>query len=127
MRLGVGLERLELQEKTWGVEPYQIPMQLSNLCADGNYWLEHQVFSLDHCAIRFHHRLVSIHPFPNGNGRHGRLVADLLMLYSGKPIFSWGGQSLDVQGATRKKYLKALREADAGKYESLISFALDKE
>jgi len=110
--------------KNLGVEPYQIQTQLANLCADGNYWLENQVFSIDHCAIRFHHRLVSIHPFPNGNGRHSRLVADLLMFYARKPIFSWGGYSLDVEGVTRTQYLAALREADKGKYELLMKFAL---
>lgn len=109
--------------KNIGVEPYLIQTQLATLCGDGNYWLENKTFSIDICAIRFHHRLVSIHPFPNGNGRHSRLVADLLMLFAGQSPFSWGGTSIDVEGSTRTNYLNALRSADRGNYDLLIEFA----
>lgn len=109
--------------KNIGVEPYLIQSQLATLCGDGNYWLENKTFPIDICAIRFHHRLVSIHPFPNGNGRHSRLVADLLMIFSGKSPFTWGGASIDFEGNTRTNYLNALRSADKGNYELLIEFA----
>jgi Fic-DOC domain mobile mystery protein B len=109
--------------KNIGVEPYLIQTQLSALCGDGNYWLENKTFPMDICAIRFHHRLVSIHPFPNGNGRHSRLVADLLMLFAGEPHFTWGGESIELDGNTRTNYLSALRKADKGNYEPLIQFA----
>jgi fido (protein-threonine AMPylation protein) len=66
---------------------------------------------------------VSIHPFPNGNGRHARLAADLLMVFAGNTRFSWGGQSIDVEGVTRTNYLDALRAADRGNYARLIEFA----
>lgn len=79
--------------------------------------------AIDICTIRFHHRLVSIHPFPNRNGRHSRLVADLLMIFSGESPFSWGGASIDFEGNTRTNYLNALRSADKGNYELLIEFA----
>lgn len=109
--------------KNIGVEPYLIQTQLSALCGDGNYWLENKTFPIDICAIRFHHRLVSIHPFPNGNGRHSRLVADLLMMNAGEPHFTWGGASIDLDGNTRTNYLTALKNADKGNYELLIEFA----
>ena len=109
--------------KNIGVEPHLIQMQLGNLCGDGAYWLANKTFSIDVCAIRFHHRLVSIHPFPNGNGRHARLTADLMMIFTGKSPFSWGGQSIDVDGDTRTSYLAALRAADRGNYQPLIDFA----
>lgn len=109
--------------KNIGVEPYLIQTQLATLCDDGNYWIENKTFPIDICAIRFHHRLVSIHPFPNGNGRHSRLVADLLMIFAGESSFTWGGTSIDFEGNTRTNYLSALRSADKGNYELLIEFA----
>ncbi|MBA3993345.1 MAG: hypothetical protein C0469_07445 [Cyanobacteria bacterium DS2.3.42] len=116
--------KFRLTGKNIGVEPAQILTQLHNLCADGNYWIENKIFSLEECAIRFHHRLVSVHPFPNGNGRHSRLVADLLLYYSENRFFSWGGESLDVEGRTRQLYIRALQHADQGNYEPLMNFAV---
>lgn len=79
----------------------------------------------DEIAIRFHHRLVSIHPFPNGNGRHARLAADLLVTTLGQPRFSWGAnEDLVRQSASRRDYLAALRIADREfVYEPLLQFA----
>jgi Fic-DOC domain mobile mystery protein B len=116
--------RFRTRQTNIGVEPYQISTQLANLCADAQVWIEHKMFSSTTFAVRFHYRLVSIHPFINGNGRHSRLVADLLMIYASQPPFRWGGKSLDVEGETRAKYLAALKEADKGNYNDLIRFAL---
>ena len=116
--------RFRTRQTNIGVEPYQISNQLANLCADAKVWIEHKMFSSTVFAIRFHYRLVSIHPFINGNGRHARLVADLLMIYASEPPFKWGGKSLDVEGETRAQYLAALKKADRGNYDELISFAL---
>ena len=78
----------------------------------------------DELAVRFHHRLVVIHPFPNGNGRHSRLAADLLVELLGEPVFSWGAQNLGEEGAARAAYLDALRRADRElDYEPLLAFA----
>lgn len=76
--------------KNIGVDKYQIGITLRELCDDAQYWVKHSTYSPDEIAIRFKHRLVSIHPFPNGNGRHSRLVADTIVthLFSGKP-FTW--------------------------------------
>ncbi len=109
--------------KNIGVESYQIQTQLAQLCADGHYWIANKTYSLDICAIRFHHRLVSIHPFPNGNGRHARLVTDLILYFAKESPLSWGGNSVDVEGATREAYLAALKAADRNDYSLLISFA----
>jgi Fic-DOC domain mobile mystery protein B len=109
--------------KNIGVEPHQIQTQLRVLCDDATYWFENKVYPVQECAVRFHHRLVAIHPFPNGNGRHARLAADLLLIYSGEKPFSWGGQSIDVEGQTRDRYLSGLREADKGRYSALLQFA----
>ena len=78
----------------------------------------------DELAVRFHHRLVAIHPFPNGNGRHARLAADLLLELLGEPVFSWGSQNLNEDGASRAAYLDALQWADRElDYEPLLLFA----
>jgi Fic-DOC domain mobile mystery protein B len=107
-----------------GVDPHQIREQLAALISDGKYQMEHKTYSLEEVAVRFHHRMVKIHLFPNGNGRHSRLVADLLMFYNGKPEFNWGGKSIDIEGTARNKYLAALGKADGNKYDDLMEFAL---
>lgn len=106
-------------------EPWQeIQTSLKNLFDDTNYWMEQQAESSDMIAVHFHHRLVSIHPFPNGNGRHARLMADLLLenvLQCAK--FTWGSKDLSKTGAVRKKYITALHTADDGDYKLLLEFA----
>ena len=108
-----------------GVESHQIRDQMAALSADVKYWLENSTYALPECAVRIHHRLAKIHPFVNGNGRHARLIADLMMFYNGQPQFSWGGKSqIQSEGLIRDTYLRALRKADAGKFDDLIQFAL---
>jgi Fic-DOC domain mobile mystery protein B len=78
----------------------------------------------DEVAVRFHHRLVSVHPFPNGNGRHTRLAADTLVVALQEERFTWGvGAGLAEAGPTRDRYLDALRCADRGDLEPLLAFA----
>lgn len=78
----------------------------------------------DEIAVRFHHRLAVIHPFPNGNGRHARLAADLLVRSLGGRVFSWGRENLDAKGEARARYLEALRLADMGQdFGPLVRFA----
>ncbi len=110
-------------DKNIGVDWLQIAMQLRNLLDNTRYQVEHQVFSADELAVRFHHQLVVIHPFPNGNGRHARLMADLLVQRLGMPRFSWGSESLVDTGEVRSAYLEALRAADRHKIELLLAFA----
>jgi len=110
--------------KNIGVDKWQIASELRYLLDDLRYWFEYSTYPPDELVIRFKHRLVSIHCFPNGNGRHSRLMADILIskLYK-RPVFSWGATSLVKQGQARKLYLAAVRAADAGVIEPLISFA----
>ena len=110
-------------EKTIGVPFHEIPERLGILFGDARFWIENATFSADEIAIRFHHRLVSIHPFPNGNGRHGRLLADVLVMKLGRPAFSWGSKDLVKQGEARDKYLAAMKTADKGDIRPLLEFA----
>jgi Fic-DOC domain mobile mystery protein B len=110
--------------KNIGVDKFTIGIELKNLLDDCNHWIENKVFSEDEIAVRLSHRIVSIHPFANGNGRHSRLLADVLInKVFGKSYFTWGSQSLIKEGEARRAYLKALREADNLDYKSLIKFA----
>jgi Fic-DOC domain mobile mystery protein B len=109
--------------KNIGVPPHQIAASLRDLLNDVDYWLEHGTYPLDQIAARFHHRMVAIHPFPNGNGRHGRLIADLLLRSRGAEPFTWGHGNLQAHGDARERYLKALKAADGGEIGSLIEFA----
>ena len=97
--------------------------QLGNLVADTHYWMENATYSMDEIAVRFHHRLVAIQPFPNGNGRHGRLATDLLLASRGALMFTWGSSNLIVAGDARAAYLIALKRADLGSLEELLRFA----
>jgi hypothetical protein len=93
------------------------------LCGDVRYWIENNTYPPDEIAVRFHHRLTLIHPFPNGNGRHARLIADILLIRLGRPAFTWGSANLVKEGEARTKYLEAIRLADNGNVQSLLKFA----
>ena len=110
--------------KNIGVDKWQIATELKTLLEDTKYWIENNIYSDDEIAIRFKHRLVSIHCFPNGNGRHSRLMADIIAeKVFGKKVFSWGASNLSRQNETRKLYLIAIRKADRGDIELLLDFA----
>lgn len=109
-------------ERNLGVAPDQIALQLRNLLDDTRYWIEHRVYPVDEAAARFHHRLVSIHCFANGNGRHARLMTDVLLKGVGAAPFSWGSGDLVHAGDVRSDYLAALRAADSGDYSKLLDF-----
>jgi Fic-DOC domain mobile mystery protein B len=110
-------------EKNIGVPHYEIREQLAALLGDARYWLDHKTYFPDELAIRFHHRLVFIHPFANGNGRHARLMADVLARRQGRPVFTWGGTDLVKAGGFRARYLHALRAADGHDIGPLLAFA----
>jgi Fic-DOC domain mobile mystery protein B len=110
-------------EKNIGIAHYQVRESLAALLGDARYWLEHQTFAPDEVAVRFHHRLVWIHPFSNGNGRHARIMADILVERQGRPAFTWGGASIIHPGEFRSRYIQALRAADASDLRPILKFA----
>jgi Fic-DOC domain mobile mystery protein B len=111
-------------EKNLGIKSFLIPVQLKQLLDNAAYWHENKIFLPEETAIRFKHELVSIHCFPNGNGRHSRLMADLIMekIY-GEPILTWGRSNLVKSSDKRKAYIKAIKMADNHDFQPLISFA----
>jgi Fic-DOC domain mobile mystery protein B len=110
--------------KNIGVDKWQIPTELRHLLDDAIYWHSQETFCAEETALRFKHRLVSIHCFPNGNGRHSRLMADIVIEKIFKrPVFTWGAANLVKQGDTRASYLKAIKAADGGNLEPLLFFA----
>jgi len=109
-------------QKNLGVEFYRIPTELRALLDDGRYWIKHKTYEPDEIAARFHHRLVGMHCYPNGNGRHARLATDLLLRQLGRDRFSWGSANLIDPGATRAAYVAALRAADNHDYGPLLAF-----
>lgn len=110
--------------KNIGIDKFQIPMSLKVLCDDALYWFENQTYPAEEIAIRFKHRIVSVHCFPNGNGRHSRLMGDIIIekLFGQKP-FPWGAANLSKANDTRSAYLKAVKQADQGNYKPLLDFA----
>lgn len=110
-------------DKNIGGPWHQISTNLQNLFNDAHIWIDLQEKSPDDIAVRFHHRLVSIHPFPNGNGRHARLMTDLLLEnILNCPVFTWGSEDLSSVGTTRERYIAALHAADEQNYEQLMEF-----
>jgi Fic-DOC domain mobile mystery protein B len=108
-----------------GCDPREIPRRIPQLLGNVQYWLEHKTFPIDECLIRFHHQLVSkIHPFPNGNGRHARMITDIVAVKLGHPEFTWGaGKDLVAEDDARIRYLAALRALDAN--ENDVKLLLD--
>ena len=113
--------------KNIGVDCSQILMNLKNLFENTKYWIKNEIYKWDELAVRFHHRLVFIHTFPNGNGRHARLMTDILLKINDQEPFTWGEgfyhSSIDTEGKVRKLYLTTLRKADSGSFSELIDFA----
>jgi Fic-DOC domain mobile mystery protein B len=115
--------RFRTSERNLGIPCYEIPTALRQLFDDTKAWNEHKAYPLDEIAVRFHHRLVQIHPFPNGNGRHARRSADLLVIRLGKERFSWGQVNLQAGGDVRRRYIAALQAADHHDITPLLRFA----
>ena len=110
-------------DKNIGVSWRMIPNDLKHLCDDVRYWIENHTFDEDEIAARFHHRLVQIHLFANGNGRHARLMTDILLEeFLDRPPFPWGSANLAKTGDDRAKYIESLKAADNGNYERLLEF-----
>jgi Fic-DOC domain mobile mystery protein B len=111
-------------EKNIGIDKWKIGPELKILLDDAAYWIKNNVYAPDEIAVRFKHRIVSIHCFPNGNGRHSRLMADIIAEKVFKqPVFTWGAENLVRQGDTRSNYLTAVKAADAGDIAPLMAFA----
>jgi len=111
-------------EKNIGVEWINIGVELKYLIDDTKYWIENKTYPPDEIAIRFKHRLVNIHCFPNGNGRHSRIMADIIIeSIFGKDVFTWNHSNMVQADETRKKYIAAIREGDKGNIKPLLEFA----
>ena len=111
-------------EKNIGVDPIQIAIQLRQLLDDTRYWIKHETYPPIELAARFHHKLVLIHPFPNGNGRHARIMADaILTKLIDAPAIDWaGGYKLEAMNERRDQYIVALRAADQHDFSKLLEF-----
>lgn len=110
-------------ERNIGVDPIHIPIELRMALDDARYQIEHGAYPPDEIAVRLHHRLVAIHPFPNGNGRTTRLMADLLAIRLEQEPFTWGRVSLTNVSETRAQYIAALIAADNNDIGPLLDFA----
>jgi Fic-DOC domain mobile mystery protein B len=110
--------------KNIGIDPIHIPVELRTLMDNARYWVEHRTYPAAEAAVRFHHRLVQIHAFPNGNGRHARIMADaiLVRIYNARPIDWAGGTDLQKMTERRASYIAALKMADRGDVTALLRF-----
>jgi Fic-DOC domain mobile mystery protein B len=119
---GAGRYRTEVCSPGW--EPSQIPQGVRMFIDDAEGWLRFSTYSVHESAVRLHHRLLAIHPWANGSGRHARLLADIMVAASGEEPLTWGARSLrDNPGSARSAYADALKAADAGDLDLLMVFA----
>ena len=109
-------------ERNIGVEAYRISADLRQLIDDCQFWIAHNTYKPDEISARFHHKLVWIHVYPNGNGRHARLATDLLLVALGRSRFTWGSVNLVDPGKTRQAYIEALCDADRHEIAPLLEF-----
>ena len=116
--------RYRTSDKSIGVYWATIPAEVRNLADDGAYWIANHTYPVDEAVVRLHHRLVRVHPFPNGNGRHARLWGDLVLQQNGRPPLEWKSDLLDQAGDPRSRYIGALRRADAGHLDELLELLL---
>lgn len=114
-------------DKNIGVDWLHVPVRLHDLLENVKVQFDSAIDPLEQIVLRFHHRLVSIHAFANGNGRHARVMADLLMHRKGRMEFTWGRDTLVNAGDARSAYLTALRAADNHDYQPLFAFACDRD
>jgi len=110
-------------ERNFGVLPYRIQPELWQIIGDTRYAIQHKSYTNDELAIRFAHRMVVVHPFPNGNGRWSRLAGDLLIVQQGGARFTWGRANIRSASDVRKRYMGALHAADDHDFVPLIEFA----
>lgn len=115
--------KTRLTDKNIGVPKEQIITKLKLLFDDTEFWIREKTYNFDEIAARFHHRLVAIHAFQNGNGRHARLMTEVIQIVNGEALFTWGSSDLyGSESEARKEYLADLRSADKGDFEALIKF-----
>jgi Fic-DOC domain mobile mystery protein B len=113
-------------ERNIGCDPREIVQRIPQLLGNTRYWLENKTFPTDEAILHFHHQLTRIHPFANGNGRHARMISDVIAVKNGQPEFTWGaGENLVADGDARSRHLVALRALDANDIEvkPLLDFA----
>ena len=115
--------KYRLSDKNIGVPWTMIPQAVRDVCDDAKAWIEFDSHAEVEIAVRLHLRMVQVHPFPNGNGRHARLLADVVIERLGKPRLTWGNADLQSSGNARITYLNALRAADGGVIRPLLDFA----
>lgn len=105
-----------------GITPHRVHAEIAAALDDARFWVEHETYPSDEIAVRIHHRLTQIHAFPNGNGRHARMMADLLIERLGGQTFTWGGGRLLDVGTLRTRYIDALKAADRRDISLLMAF-----
>ena len=116
-----------ITEKNIDVDPTQISVEIRKLLDDARHWIDKNTYKSVEFAAYLHHRLVTVHPFPNGNGRHARIFTDTVRQWErGEHPVSWLGDEMQHAGAVRERYIRSLRMANAGDYSELIAFIAER-
>jgi Fic-DOC domain mobile mystery protein B len=111
--------RTRTHDLNMGSPWHQVTTQLHDLTCDLAYWQTHWPDTLEQ-AVHLHHRAVQIHPFPNGNGRWSRLLANIWLKLHKQPLTDWPEDVIGATSLIRDEYLAAVRKADGGDFATLI-------
>jgi Fic-DOC domain mobile mystery protein B len=115
--------RYRQNEINLGIAPHMVAAEMPVMFDNARYWIDNKTFPPDEIAVRLHHRLTQIHGFPNGNGRHARMMADLLIEKLGGEPFTWGSGGIRDAGTLRDTYVQALRAADNYNIAPILAFS----
>ena len=119
-----GAGRYRTFERAPGWEAHRIPEGVRMFLDDAEGWIRFSTYPVRESAVRLHHRLVAIHPWSNGNARHARLLADVVVASQGEEPLTWGaGSPSSGLGTSPSRYADAIRAADAGDMGPLLGFA----
>jgi len=106
---------------------YDVAPQLKNLFEDAKLWIQHGKMSWEEISEEMHKRLVTIHPFTNGNGQTTRIYVEYVQKRNNQGIPRWMASMSHSPAKRRDKYIQALRSADKGDFGPLIEFMKEKK
>lgn len=109
------------------IKYYDVGPQLKMFFEDAKLWIEGGRMSWDEISAEMHHRLIAIHPFPNGNGRTTRIYTEYVQKRNKQAVTSWKASLNHDPKERRRVYIKSLQQADKGDFRPLIEFMQEKK
>ena len=91
--------------------PEKVRPALMQLIGDAEYWFKNDTYPKKETIARIHEKLLTIHPFANGNGRWSRILTEYICKQNKIDIPKWNLKSKDDPQKRRKEYIEAVELA----------------